>query len=29
MIFFDPFILHNSTNTTDAQARININFNFL
>ena len=29
MIFFDPFISHNSTNTTDAQARIIINFNFL
>ena len=29
MIFFDPFIYHNSTTTTNAPARVNINFNFL
>ena len=29
MVFFDPSITHNSSNTTDTQSRININFNFL
>ena len=29
ILFFNPSILHNSTNTTNSQARININFNFL
>tara|TARA_B100000965_G_scaffold88240_1_gene71564 strand:+ start:68 stop:628 length:561 start_codon:yes stop_codon:yes gene_type:complete len=29
MIFFDPSIYHNSTTTTNAPARVNINFNFL